>query len=156
MENTRCYLIQIQRSAFRKWCWRGWSVLVWYSRQYVWNNRYFIQFTFTTCSKSYWIGKGMLCVKSSNYERNVTHFGNVYLQQSYEIGGLSMRTANETYKTLSNDLQLQSTDKTTITEITSLSPILDDFSFVRLNQLESMPINVVIGESWLISYHRSE
>jgi len=56
------------------------------------------------------------------------------------------------YKTLPNDLQLQATDKTTITEIAAMPSTQDTFSFLSLDHLESTPINTVVGKTLIYSF----
>lgn len=59
--------------------------------------------------------------------------------------GLSIRYANMSYKTLPHDFNGQTTVKTIFNEIIPSVEYGEIFSPIRLNDLENIPINTVVG-----------
>ncbi|CAF4144348.1 unnamed protein product, partial [Rotaria sp. Silwood1] len=70
-----------------------------------------------------------LDIKDNTGEITVTSFNlsaqalrhRININKTYEISGLSIRTANANYKTLPNRLQLISTTQTIVNEITAMA-----------------------------------
>jgi hypothetical protein len=64
---------------------------------------------------------------------------------------LCIKTSNDLYKTLPNNFQLTTTDKTTIAEIMPLEVMPIPYVLVKLEDIETTGINSIIGKFVLIS-----
>jgi hypothetical protein len=63
---------------------------------------------------------------------------------------LCIKTSNDSYKTLPNNFQLTTTNKTTIAEIMPLQVMPIPYAFAKLEDLETTGINSIIGKFVLI------
>ncbi len=64
----------------------------------------------------------------------------------YELTDLCIKTANETYKTLPNALQLKATTTTKVKEIVPFHVIPTPYLFMKLENLQTTILNAVVGK----------
>jgi len=57
-----------------------------------------------------------------------------------------MRTANEVYKTLANNIQLNSTNQTVVNEIIAIPIAALPYNLMNLKDLDKTDINSVVGK----------
>ncbi|CAF3678217.1 unnamed protein product [Rotaria sp. Silwood1] len=68
----------------------------------------------------------------------------ININKTYEISGLSIRTANANYKTLPNRLQLISTTQTIVNEITAMPIAPLPYNLLNLKDLDGTDINSIV------------